>query len=92
MIPPAFIYIKIKEYGKIKFWLPIPLFLLWLLLPFLLILLIPFMIVFIFIYPFLNDAKKYVSSILVVWNLICSLRGLKVIVHEEDTDVIVKIF
>ena len=91
MIPPLFLRVYVKEKGKRRFCLWLPLFLLWALLLLLFIILLPFIVVAGVILMVLGKGGFLFGICLGTGRLICALRGLRVSVDSGDTKVLVSI-
>ena len=91
MIPPLFLRVYVREKGKRRFCLWLPLFLLWVILFLLFILLLPFIVVAGIVLMMMGRGSILFGICLGFGRLICALRGLRVTVDSEDTKVLVSI-
>ncbi len=87
MMPPVIMRIRLKEKGKRRFRLWLPLILLWPLALLVFILLIPFLVILSLLD---SRSRKLTAAIPALYRTICSLRGLRVDIVEEDERIFIE--
>ena len=85
--PPILIKLRIAEKNKRKFALWLPVVLLWLPLLLLYILIIPFYIITFFVLIWTRKGRRMLYIPFAFHNLLCALRGLRIIVNDEEDKV-----
>jgi hypothetical protein len=89
MIPPMIFRIRIHEEGRKKLSLCLPIFLIWILLLVIFLLLLPLIILFGLVFMIAGRGCLVFRIWPLIWQLIASIRGLRVHVTSEDSEVLI---
>ena len=88
---PFFMNLHIVEDGRTKIRLPLPLFLVWILLLCLFLILLPFLLLAAIIFWILRNNLRILAFIPKLFSIICALSGLRIQIEEKNKKIFLTI-